>query len=63
MARIIAVGAAQLGPVARDQLIVAEADLDRCREIQDNIFDFAKRREPQTYGPISRPKDAAAPGE
>ncbi len=44
-----------------DELIVAEADLDRCREIQDNVFNFAKHREPQNYGLISRPKGAAAP--
>jgi len=46
-----------------DELIVAEADLDRCREIQDNVFNFAKHREPQNYGLISRPKDAADGGD
>jgi predicted amidohydrolase len=45
-----------------DELIVADCDLERCREIQDNIFDFAKHREPQTYGLICRPKEAAEAG-
>ncbi len=45
-----------------DELIVAEADLDRCREIQDHTFNFAKHREPQNYGLISRPKDDRTPG-
>ena len=42
---------------------VAAADLDRCREIQDNVLDFAKHREPQNYGLISRPKDAVEGGD
>ncbi len=45
-----------------DEPIVAEADFDRCREIQDNVFNFAKHREPQNYGLINRPKDAAEGG-
>ncbi len=32
-----------------DELIVYECDLDRCREIQDNIFNFALHREPKSY--------------
>ncbi len=39
--------------------IVAEADLDPCREILGHIFNFASHREPQIFGLISRPKDAA----
>lgn len=35
-----------------DELIVAPCDLDRCRSIQDNIFNFALHREPQNYGLI-----------
>ena len=46
-----------------DEPIVAEADLDRCREIQDNVFNFALHREPQNYSLISRPKDAAEGGD
>lgn len=32
-----------------DELIVADCNLDRCREIQDNIFNFSLHREPQDY--------------
>ena len=35
-----------------DELITAVVDLDRCREIQDNIFNFELHREPQHYGLI-----------
>ncbi|MBS8258593.1 N-carbamoyl-D-amino-acid hydrolase [Roseibium polysiphoniae] len=33
-----------------DEVIVVECDLDRCREIQDNIFNFAAHRQPGQYG-------------
>lgn len=36
-----------------DEVIVADCDLDRCAEIQDNIFNLALHRQPQHYGPIS----------
>jgi len=39
-----------------DELVLAEIDLDRCREIRENIFDFALHREPGDYGPICAPK-------
>jgi predicted amidohydrolase len=39
-----------------DELIVADCDLDRCREIQDNIFNFNLHREPQEYQLICEPK-------
>lgn len=32
-----------------DELIVADCDLERCREIQENIFNFALHRQPQHY--------------
>jgi len=32
-----------------DEVATAEIDLDRCREIQDNIFDFAAHRQPDQY--------------
>lgn len=32
-----------------DEVIVADCDLDRCQEIQKNIFNFALHREPQDY--------------
>ncbi|AXS42175.1 N-carbamoyl-D-amino-acid hydrolase [Breoghania sp. L-A4] len=33
-----------------DELAIAECDLDRCREIQDNIFNFPAHRQPGEYG-------------
>ncbi|MEP4031162.1 N-carbamoyl-D-amino-acid hydrolase [Roseibium polysiphoniae] len=33
-----------------DEVIVVECDLGRCREIQDNIFNFAAHRQPDQYG-------------
>jgi len=39
-----------------DELILTDCDLDRCREIKENIFDFALHRQPQHYGPITEPK-------
>lgn len=39
-----------------DELVMAEIDLDRCREIRDNIFNFALHREPEDYAPICAPK-------
>ncbi len=53
----IVVQASTLG----DELIVADCDLDRCREIQDNIFNFAAHREPQNYGLICQRKGAEPP--
>ena len=44
-----------------DELVVASCDLDRCREIQDNIFNFALHREPQHYGLITERKGAVLP--
>ncbi|MGR3344704.1 MAG: N-carbamoyl-D-amino-acid hydrolase [Paracoccaceae bacterium] len=39
-----------------DELIVHECDLDRCREIQTNVFDFAQHREPESYQLITATK-------
>ena len=41
-----------------DEVIVADCDLDRCGEIQENIFNLALHRQPQHYGII-----AETPGE
>lgn len=35
-----------------DELIVADCNLERCREIRDNVFDLALHREPHHYGLI-----------
>ena len=32
-----------------DEVVVADCDLDRCGEIQENIFNFALHRQPQHY--------------
>jgi N-carbamoyl-D-amino-acid hydrolase len=39
-----------------DELIVHHCDLDRCREIQTNIFDFAQHRQPESYQLITQTK-------
>ncbi len=39
-----------------DELITATIDLDRCAEIKENIFAFAKHREPEEYAAITAPK-------
>lgn len=44
-----------------DELAVADCDLDRCREIQDNIFNFELHREPQHYGLIVERKGVGPP--
>jgi len=36
-----------------DEVVLADVDLERCREIRDNIFDFATHRRPGDYGPLS----------
>ena len=39
-----------------DELVVAECDLDRCKEIKENIFNFSLHRKPENYTLISAPK-------
>ncbi len=39
-----------------DEVVVHTCDLERCREIQDNIFNFALHREPANYGLITETK-------
>jgi predicted amidohydrolase len=41
-----------------DEVIIHPCNLDRCREIQDNIFNFALHREPESYGLITATKGA-----
>ncbi len=41
-----------------DEVIVHQCDLDRCRDIQDNIFNFALHREPENYDLITATKGA-----
>ncbi len=37
-----------------DELIVADCDLDRCKEIQQNIFNFKAHRQPADYALITQ---------
>ena len=41
-----------------DEVITYRCDLDRCREIQDNIFNLALHREPAAYRLITETKNA-----
>ena len=36
-----------------DEIAVAVCDLDRCREYRSTVFDFARYRRPEAYGPIT----------
>ena len=45
-----------------DELVVYECDLDRCREIQDNVFNFALHREPESYALITETKGRLTAG-
>ena len=44
-----------------DELAIADCDLDRCREIKDNVFNFALHREPDSYRLIVETKGAKPP--
>jgi predicted amidohydrolase len=44
-----------------DELVLADCDLDRCREIKDNVFNFAQHREPAHYRLIADTKGAVLP--
>ncbi|MEM9625459.1 MAG: N-carbamoyl-D-amino-acid hydrolase [Pseudomonadota bacterium] len=37
-----------------DEVITARCDLGRCKEIRENIFNFALHRRPEHYGPICK---------
>ncbi|MBE9476338.1 MAG: N-carbamoyl-D-amino-acid hydrolase [Proteobacteria bacterium] len=39
-----------------DEVALAEIDLDRCKELRDNVFNFNLHREPGDYAPICEPK-------
>ena len=38
-----------------DEVVTYDCDLDRCREIRDNIFNFALHRQPRAYAPLAAP--------
>jgi predicted amidohydrolase len=37
----------------RDEVVVAVCDLDRCAELKETLFDFARYRRPEVYGRIT----------
>jgi N-carbamoyl-D-amino-acid hydrolase len=39
-----------------DEVIIHQCDLERCREIQSNIFNFAQHRQPESYQLITATK-------
>ena len=44
-----------------DELIVAEADLDLCANYKETLFDFARYRRPDVYGPITGQRGVEVP--
>ena len=38
-----------------DELIVAECDLDWCKQYTGTLFDFATYRRPELYAPLAPP--------
>lgn len=38
-----------------DEVVVADIDLDRCREIRANMFDFAQHRQADVYDLLAAP--------
>lgn len=44
-----------------DELIVADCDLDRCKELKDNVFNFGLHREPEHYRLITETKGVRLP--
>jgi predicted amidohydrolase len=44
-----------------DEIIVADCDLDLCRQGKDKMFNFAAHRRPQWYGPIVNQTGAVEP--
>jgi N-carbamoyl-D-amino-acid hydrolase len=45
---------------AGDEVVVATCDLDWCAHYQRTLFDFARYRRPEMYGPITEPTAAPA---
>ena len=39
----------------QDEVIVAECDLDWCGQYKNTLFDFARYRRPDVYGPLAAP--------
>ena len=54
---LVAAEAATLG----DELVVADCDLDACRQGKEKMFNFAAHRRPQWYGRIVEQVGATPP--
>ena len=46
---------------ASDELVIAACDLDRCLRYKQTVFDFARYRRPEMYGPITAEELSAPP--
>ncbi|MBT95849.1 MAG: N-carbamoyl-D-amino-acid hydrolase [Acidimicrobiaceae bacterium] len=46
-----------------DELIIADIDLDICKNYKQTLFDFARYRKPETYGAITNQTGAILPEE
>ena len=45
-----------------DEVVVADCDLDLCRQGKDKMFNFAAHRQPAQYGPITARAGVVEPG-
>ena len=39
-----------------DELVIAKINLDRCKELRENVFNFSLHRQPDEYKDICAPK-------
>jgi len=46
-----------------DELVVADIDLELCRNYKETLFDFNRYRKPESYGPITNQTGAIVPEE
>ena len=44
------------GQGVSDELVIAKINLDRCRELRENVFNFSLHRRPNEYKDICAPK-------
>ena len=46
-----------------DELIIADINLDLCKNYKETLFDFERYRKPETYGRITTQSGAIVPEE
>ncbi|MEE2683369.1 MAG: N-carbamoyl-D-amino-acid hydrolase [Actinomycetota bacterium] len=46
-----------------DELVIADIDLELCRNYKETLFDFNRYRKPESYGPITNQTGAIVPEE